>query len=70
VASLVEHGLYREGTSVVVVYGLTALWHVEYSQTRDQTHAPTLAGGFLTTGSPGKSTKNHFKEGARVRIQM
>ena len=34
--------------------GSVALRHVGSSQTRDQTHAPVLAGGFLTTEPPGK----------------
>ena len=35
--------------------GLVAPWHVGSSQTRGQVHVPSLAGRFLTTGSPGKS---------------
>ena len=34
---------------------LVTLMHVGSSWTRDQTHTPALAGGFLTTGQPGKS---------------
>ena len=42
--------------------GLVAPWHVEFSQTRDQTHvpelmSPALAGGFLPAVPPEKS--NH-----------
>ena len=35
--------------------GLAALWHVESSRTRDQTHVPVLADRFLITMLPGKS---------------
>ena len=45
---------------VVVVLGLSCLWHVESSQTRDQTCVPALAAGFLTTGPPGKSWQENF----------
>lgn len=34
--------------------GLGALLHAESSWTRDQTCVPSLAGGFSTTGPPGK----------------
>ena len=34
--------------------GLVAPEYVESSMTRDQTVSPALAGGFLTTGPPGK----------------
>ena len=36
--------------------GLIALRHVESLQTRDRSHSPALAGRFVTTGPPGKST--------------
>ena len=37
--------------------------HVESSQMRDQTHVPaSLAGGFLTTGPPGKSSFSFLNE--------
>ena len=36
--------------------GLVAQRHVESSRTRDQTVSPALAGGFLTTRPPGKSS--------------
>ena len=35
--------------------GLDCSGHEESSQNRDWTHVPALAGGFLTTGPPGKS---------------
>ena len=35
--------------------GIVAPVHVEFSWTRDQTMSPAFAGGFLTTGLPGKS---------------
>ena len=41
--------------------GFVALRHVESSGTRGQTHDPALAGGFLTTGPPGKSSANLFE---------
>ena len=34
--------------------GLAASWHVESSQTSDQTPSPALTGGFFTTEPPGK----------------
>ena len=34
--------------------GLVALQHVGSSQTRDELMSPAVAGGFLTTGPPGK----------------
>ena len=37
--------------------GLVAPPHAKSPQTRDQTHAPCMTGGFLTTGPPGKSPK-------------
>ena len=40
--------------------GLVAPWHVESFWTRDQTHAPTVAGGFLTTGLLEKSLDQTF----------
>ena len=42
--------------------GLVASRHVEAPLTRDQTGVPALAGGFLTTGPPGKSPKKVFLE--------
>ena len=44
--------------SVAVAVGLVALWHVWSSWTRDWTciASPLLAGRFLTTGPPGKSS--------------
>ena len=36
--------------------GLVASWHVEPPQSRDRPVSPALAGGLLTTGSPGKSS--------------
>ena len=41
--------------SVVVVHRLSC--PVGSSQNRDRTHVPALAGGFLTTGPPGKSLR-------------
>ena len=35
--------------------GLAALWYMESSWTGDQTHVPSLAGGFLPTKPPGMS---------------
>ena len=35
--------------------GLVSLRHVEFSWTRDRTHVPVLAAGFLSTVPPGKS---------------
>ena len=32
----------------------------ESSQTRDRTHNPAVAGGFLTTGPPGQSSSSSF----------
>jgi len=56
VASLVaEYGLQGTRASVVVVHGLGAPWHVEYSQTRKKPVSPALVGRFLNTGPPGKS---------------
>ena len=55
--------------------GLVAPWHMESSQTRDQTHvlclprpgiepvSPALAGGFLTIVLPGKSCPRPIWEG-------
>ena len=41
--------------------GLVSLRHEEYAQTRDGTCvSPALAGGFLTTGPPGKFPKSNF----------
>ena len=34
--------------------GLVALWHVEFSQTRDQAQAPCAGRQVLTTGPPGR----------------
>ena len=50
--------------------GLVALQHVEPSQTRDGIHvprpgiepvSPVLAGGFLSTASPGKPPSSFFR---------
>ena len=41
--------------------GLATPRHVEYSQTRDQTHCPALAAGFLTAGPPGRILNIYFK---------
>ena len=40
--------------------GSGALRHVESSQTRNRTVSAALAGGFLTTGLPGKSELEFF----------
>ena len=40
--------------------GLVVPWHVESFWTRDRTHAPTVAGGFLTTGLLEKSLNQTF----------
>ena len=37
---------------------LVVLWHVKSSWTRDPTLGPALAGKFLTTGPPGKSSES------------
>ena len=43
--------------SVVVARGLiVASRHMGSSQTRDRTHVPSMAGRFLSTGPPGKSS--------------
>ena len=42
---------------------LVGLWPVQYPQNRDRIRVPVLAGGFLTTKSPGRSTSftlNHW----------
>ena len=39
---------------------LLALWYVESSWTKDQTHVPCIGSGFLTTGPPGKSPVSRF----------
>ena len=53
------HGLQRGWWALVRVQklctGLVAPWHVDSFWTRDRTHAPTVAGGFLTTGLLEKS---------------
>ena len=54
VASLVaEHGLQGTQASVVVAHGLSCSAACGI-QTRGQTMSPALAGGLLTTRSPGK----------------
>ena len=40
--------------------GLVAPWHVESFWTRGRTHAPIVAGGFLTTGLLEKSPDQTF----------
>ena len=40
--------------------GLDAWRHEQPSQTRDWTYVPALAGGFSTTGQPGKSKEDVF----------
>ena len=40
---------------------LRSLKHAEPSWTRVEPMSPVLAGGFLTSGPPGKSPKHHFK---------
>ena len=37
-----------------VVVGLAALRHMGFSLSRDRTSVPSIAGGFSTTGTPGK----------------
>ena len=60
VGSLVtEHGVWGAGASAVV-RGFSCLQQMESSQTRDEPGSPALAGGFLTTGPPGKSWSRVF----------
>ena len=40
--------------------GLTALWCVGSSQTKDRTQSPALAGGFLPTVPLAKSLNTYF----------
>ena len=40
---------------------LRCLEHAEPSWTRVEPMSPVLAGGFLTSGPPEKSSKHHFK---------
>ena len=42
--------------SIVVAHGLSCPDALGSARTRDQTHVPALAGGFLTTGPPEKSS--------------
>ena len=49
-----SHRLQSTG-SLAVAYGLSCSMACGSSWTRDPSHVPTLAGGFLTTGPPGKS---------------
>ena len=49
--------------SVVGVHGLAAPQHVEYSQTRDQTHVPCISRRILP---PGKSFRKTFNPGDLV----
>ena len=46
--------------SVAGLHELVALQHVESSRIRDHTMSPALAGGFLSTGPPGRSQLNAF----------
>ena len=45
--SCLEHGLQAQGLPWLQLVVLVALWRVESSQTRDQTHVPCIAGGFF-----------------------
>ena len=49
ISLVLDHGLYRMGQAVVP-RGLVALWHVESSQARDETHVPCI----------GRWTLNHW----------
>ena len=49
------------GSVVVGCTGLVALWHVKFPRPGVEPMSPALAGGFLTTGPPGKSRENCFK---------
>ena len=58
-ASLVELGLQAHGLQSLWHMGCVAPRHVASSRTRDsKPMSPALAGGFLTTGPPGKSKDN------------
>ena len=46
----------RRVGSVVVAHGLLDPWHMKSSQTGTEPMLPALAGRFLTTGPPGKSS--------------
>ena len=52
---VVEHGLWGTQTSVLWHSGFVAPQHMGSSWPRAQTHVPSLAGKFSTTGPPGKS---------------
>ena len=56
VASLVASTGSRHASSVVAAHGLSCLVHSMWNLRRPETESvsPTLAGGFLTTGPPGK----------------
>ena len=41
--------------------GLVALWHVESSQTRDQTHAPCIGRRILNHWTPRDAHREDFK---------
>ena len=47
----------RAWVSVVWHMGLVPLQHVGSSWTRDQTHVPRMAGGFLSTAPPRKPSR-------------
>ena len=48
---------------LLLLWGMDSvvLWHVKFSWTTDPTPGPALAGKFLTTGPPGKSSESYVK---------
>ena len=48
---------------LLLLWGMDSvvLWHVKSSWTTDPTPRPALAGKFLTTGPPGKSSESYVK---------
>ena len=54
------HGLLIVVASFVVEHGLSCSVACGIFLDQDQTHVPCTGGGFLTTGSPGKSSDRLF----------
>ena len=50
--------------------GLVALWHVEASQSRDESRVLCLAGGFLPTAPPGKPRDAAFLINFAVALRL